>query len=81
MNIHSIANLQRYVWLYGFPKLSSLGFVQIYEHGLEALPGKSTTSNKDHKKAKNPYFSRYDNRWVEKLSRPYTFRNYAVLLI
>ena len=26
MNIHTIANLQRYVWSYGFPKLPILGF-------------------------------------------------------
>ena len=40
---------------------------QIYEHGLVALPGKPTPSVKDHRKAKNPYFSKYGERWVEKL--------------
>ena len=67
MNIHTIPDLKRYVRSYGFPKLPIRGLGRSYEHGLEVLPGKSTPSIKDHKKAKNPYFSRYGEIWVEKL--------------
>ena len=55
------------VKLYGLPKLPIRGLGQIYEHGLVALPGKPTPSIKDRRKEKNPYFSRYGKRWVEKL--------------
>ena len=47
--------------------MTTKGFGQIYEHGLRALPGKPTPYIKDHKKAKNPHFLRYVERWVEKL--------------
>ena len=67
MNIHAISDLQRNFWSYGLPKLPIRCFVRIYEHGLEAQPGKPTNSIKDHRKAKNMYFSRYGERWVEKL--------------
>ena len=67
INIHTIANLQRYVRSYGFPKLPIRGLGQIYENGLVALTMKPRPSIKDHRKAKNPYFSRYGDRWVEKL--------------
>ena len=67
INNHAIADLQRYVRLYGFPKLPIRGFGRMYEHRLEALPGKPTPSIKDHRKAKNPYFLRYGERWLEKL--------------
>ena len=67
INIHTIADLQWYVRSYGFPKLPISGLCQIYEHVMVALPGKPTPSIKDHRKAKNPYFSRYGERWVEKL--------------
>ena len=67
INIQTIADLQRYVRSYGFPKLPIRGLGQIYEHGLVALPRKPTPSIKDYRKAKNPYFSRYGERWVEKL--------------
>ena len=67
INVHTIACFQRYVRSYGLPKLSICGLVQIYEHALVSLPGKPTPSVKDHRKAKNPYFSRYGERWVEKL--------------
>ena len=59
MNIHTIADLQRYVRSYGFPKLPIRGLGRIYEHGLEDLPGKPMPSN--------PYFSGYGERWVYKL--------------
>ena len=67
MNIHTIADLQMYVRSYGFPKLPIQGLGQSYEHGLEALSRKPMPSIKDHRKAKNPYFSRYGERCVEKL--------------
>ena len=67
INIHTISDLQRYVQSYGLPKLTIFGLGQIYELDLVALPGKPTPSIKDHRKAKNPYFSRYGERWVEKL--------------
>ena len=67
INVHTIANLQRYVRSYGLPKLQICGLGQIYEHALVDLPGKPTPFIKYHRKAKNPYFSRYGERWVEKL--------------
>ena len=67
MNIQTISDLQRYVQSYGFPKLPIRDFGQIYEHGLEALPRILMRSIKYHRKAKNPYFSIYSERWVEKL--------------
>ena len=67
MNIHIIADLQRYVRSYGFPKLPIRGLGQIYEYGLVALPRKPMPYIKDHRKAKNPYLSRYGERLVEKL--------------
>ena len=70
INVHTIANFQRYVRSYGLPKLSIRGLGQIYEHSLVALPGKPTPSVKDHRKARNPYLSRYEERWVEKLKSP-----------
>ena len=67
INIHTIANFQRYVLSYGFPKLSIRVLGQIYEHAQVALPRKPTPSTKDHRKARNPYFLRYGERWVQKL--------------
>ena len=67
INIHTIANLQRYVRSYGMPKLTICGLGQVYEHGLVALPEKPMPSIKDHRKSKNPYFYIYGERWVEKL--------------
>ena len=61
LNIHTIADLQRYVRSYGFPKLPIHGLVQIYEHGMVALPRKPTPSIKDHREAKIP-ISRYMDR-------------------
>ena len=54
INIHTISDLQRYVWSYGLPKLPIRGLGQIYERVLVALPGKPTHSMKYHRKAKNP---------------------------
>ena len=67
INVHTIANFQRYVQSYGFPKLSIRGLGKIYERVLVALPGKPAPSVKDHRKLRNPYYSRYGDRWVEKL--------------
>ena len=55
-----------------FPKLLIRGLGQIYEHGLEALPGKSTPSIKDHRKVEKPYLLIYGERWVEKLNPSYS---------
>ena len=59
INVHTIADFQRYVRSCGLPKRSIRGLVQIYDHALVALPGKPTPSVKDHRKAINPYYSRY----------------------
>ena len=67
ININTISELHRYVRSYGLPMLPIRGLGRIYEHGLVALPGKLTPSIKDHRKAKNPYLSRYGERWVDKL--------------
>ena len=67
INVHTIANFQRYVQSYGLPKLSIRGLGKIYERALLDLPGKKAPSVKDLRKARNPYFSRYEERWVEKL--------------
>ena len=42
INVHTIADLQRYVQSYGLPKLTISGSGQIYEHALVDLPGKPT---------------------------------------
>ena len=55
INVHTIANFQRYVQSYGLPKLSIRGLGQIYEHALVDLPRKPLSSVKDHRKARNPY--------------------------
>ena len=67
INVHTITDFQRYIRSYGLPKLPICGLGQIYEHALVALPGKPTPSVKDHRKARNTYFLRYGERWVEKL--------------
>ena len=68
INIHTISGLQSSVRSYGLPKQPIHGLGQIYEHELVALPRKSAPSIKDHRKAKNHYFLRYGERWVEKLN-------------
>ena len=67
INVHTISDFQRYVQSYGFPMLPIRGLGQIDEHGLVDLPGKPTPSIKYHRKAKNPYFSRYGEKCIEKL--------------
>ena len=61
INVHTIANFQRYVQSYAFPKLPIFGLGQIYEHGLVALPRKPTPSIKYHKKEKPPFLK----IWIE----------------
>ena len=67
LSIHTIADLQLHVRYHGIPKVHSQGFGQICDIALQALPGKPHPSFKDHSKVKNPYLSRYGERWVEKL--------------
>ena len=43
------------------------GFDRIYDIAVKALPGNPPSSFKDHRKAKNPYLSRYGEIWVDKL--------------
>ena len=49
--------------------MSICGLVQIYDHALVALPGKPTTYVKDHRKARNSYYSRYGEIWIEKVKK------------
>ena len=54
INIHNIADLQRYVRSYGLPKLPICGLGKIYEHGIVALPGKQTPPSNTTGKQKIP---------------------------
>ena len=63
--IHTIADMQLHVHHHG--KVPIQGFVQIYAMALQALPGNRPSSFKDHRKARNPYRSRYGERWMDKL--------------
>ena len=81
INIHTIANFQRYVRSYGLHKLPIHGLGQIYEHGLVDLPRKPTPSIKNHRKARNPYLSRYEERWVEKLKSSSSMSKFCCILI
>ena len=65
--IHTIADLQLHVCYRGFPKVPIRCFGRIYDIFIQYLPGKPPPSFKDHRKAKNPYLSRYGDRWVDKL--------------
>ena len=73
-SIHTIADLQLHVHhrgkvhIRGFDRIYAIrGFDRIYAIALQALPGKPPSYFKDHRKAKNPYISRYGDRWVDKL--------------
>ena len=44
INVHTIANFQRYVRSYGLPKLSIRGLGQIYEHALVASSTRETNA-------------------------------------
>ena len=52
INIHTIADLQRYVWSYGLPNLPIRGSGWIYEHGMEALPRNRRLPSKTTEKRK-----------------------------
>ena len=65
LRILTISDLQLHVRHRG--KVPIRGFNRIYAMGLQALPGKPPSSFKDHRKAKNPYHSRYGEGWVDKL--------------
>ena len=67
LSIHTIADLQLHVHHHGIPKVLIRGFGRIYDIAIQDLPGKPSSSLKDHKKAKNPYLSSYGERWVNKL--------------
>ena len=67
LRTNTIADLQLHVHHQGIPKVPIRGFDRIYDMDLQALPGNPTSSFKDHSKVKNPYLSRYGERWVEKL--------------
>ena len=58
MEIHTIADLQRYVWSYVLPKMPIRGLGHIYEYWLVALSGKPTPPSKTTGKQKIP-ISRY----------------------
>ena len=60
-----MADLQLHVRHRG--KVPIRGFDRIYAMALQDLLGKPLSHFKDHRKAKNPYHSRYGEGWVEKL--------------
>ena len=59
LRIHTISDLQPHVRHHGIPKVPIRGFGRIYDIAIQALPGKTPPSFKDHRKAKNPYISSY----------------------
>ena len=67
LSIHTIADLQIHVHNHGIPKVPIRGFGQIYDIALQDLPENPPSYFKDHRKAKNPYLSRYGEIWVDKL--------------
>ena len=67
LNIYTIADLQRRVFLRGLPKVKIQGFGKFYELSLQALSGKTSTFMKYHRQAINMYLFRYGEIWVDKL--------------
>ena len=67
LSIHTISDLQLHVHYRGIPKVPIRGFRQIYDIALQDIPGKFSSSFKDHRKAKNMYISSYGERLVDKL--------------
>ena len=65
--IHTIAYLQLHVHHRSIPKLPIRGFSQICDIAFQTLPGNPPPSFRDHRKAKNPYISKYGEIWVDKL--------------
>ena len=55
------------------------GFDPIYDMTLQALPGNRPYSFKDHRKAKNPYHSRYGEIWVDKLKSSTTMSKFCCI--
>ena len=70
--IHTISDIQLRFHHHGIPKFPIWGFGRIYDIAFQALQGKPPASFKDHRKAKNPYLSRYGEIWVDKL-KPSSF--------
>ena len=64
LSIHTIAYIQLHVHNRGIPNVHIQGFGHIYDIAFQALPGNPPPSFKGHRKAKNPYLSRYGERWV-----------------
>ena len=67
LSIHTISDIQLHVRHHGIPKVHIQGFGQIYDIAILALPGNPPPSFKDHRKSRNPYISRYGERWVDEL--------------
>ena len=67
LSIHTIAYLQLHVRHNGIPKVIIWGFGQIYDIYLQDILGKLPPSFEDHRKVKNPYLSRYGEKWVDKM--------------
>ena len=65
LRIHTIAYIQLHVRHHD--KVPIRGFGRIYDMALQDLPRNPPSSFKYHRKAKNPYLSRYGERWVDKL--------------
>ena len=67
LSIHTIDDLQIHVCHHDISKVPIQGFGRVYGIALQALPGKTHPSFKDHRKAEKPYLSRYGEIWVDKL--------------
>ena len=67
-SIHTITYLQLHVCHRGIPKVQIKGLGQVYDIAIKALPGKPYPYFKDHRKEKNLYLSRYEERWVNKMN-------------
>ena len=65
LRIHTIGDIQLHVRHSG--KVPIPDFNRIYAMALQAIPGNIPSYFKDHRKAKNPYLSRYGDSWVDKL--------------
>ena len=77
LSIHTIYDIQINVHHHGIPKVHILGFGQLYDIALQALPRKPPSSFKDRRKSKNTYISRYGERRVDKTE--FFHRNVKIL--
>ena len=68
LSIHKIADLPLYAHHHGIPKVPIRGFGRIYDIALQYLLGDPPSSFKYHSKSKNPYLSRYGERWGDKIN-------------